>query len=246
MRWFLPDTWDGGTRVMNTQFLAEWQRIEYDNTPVYVRSDGPDWFVPNQVADQAFIEGIRGGDMPPAMVNLVKRIDGPSAEAYTSRSEPLKLTSLKECWIHITNQCNMTCGHCMFRSSPRAGDSLSPADCERIIHEAHALGCRLFFITGGEPLVSNAFFKSVQDILERADTHVVVLTNLSLISQAKDRLLAFPRDRLHFQVSLDGLQATHDAPEGGRGLRSIRQRSNDASGAWLSGDPFHDGYRPEC
>ena len=203
--------------------MTEWTRIEYDNVPIYIRPDAPDWFVPNQAGDQALAEWLKQGTVSHEIKNLLKRIDGPAGMEYQSRSGQLRIDSLKECWIHITNRCNLECKHCMFRSSPRAHEELSPEDCDRIIHECYALGCRIFFVTGGEPFVSKAFIKSVQDILQLPETHVVVLTNLSLISRAKDWLRALPQDRLHFQVSVDGLQTNHDALRGPNAFDRLKE-----------------------
>jgi MoaA/NifB/PqqE/SkfB family radical SAM enzyme len=138
--------------------------------------------------------------------------------------------SLKECWIHITNRCNMACRHCMFRSSPHAAAELSPNDCSRIIQEARDLGCRLFFFTGGEPFVSESFFTSVEEVFQARDTHVVVLTNLSLISECQDRLQKFPHDRFHFQVSLDGLKENHDAMRGAHAFHRLCHNLNTLKG----------------
>ncbi len=194
--------------------MAGWKRIEFENTPIYIRPDVPDWFVPNQATDSAFEKMLREGKITHDINGLLHRIDGPVETDYQSRLDQLEMGGVTECWIHITNQCNLKCTHCMFRSSPSAQDELTSAECRRIIDEAYELGCRIYYLTGGEPLLSKAFFKSVQDILARSGTHVVVLTNLSLISLKKDLFRNIPRERLHFQVSIDGLQANHDALRG--------------------------------
>ena len=31
--------------------VAAWNRLEFDGTPIYVRPDKPDWFVPNAAGD---------------------------------------------------------------------------------------------------------------------------------------------------------------------------------------------------
>lgn len=206
---------------MDMKPMTGWQRIEYHHTPIYMHPDAPDWFVPNKAADEALIALSSDGKPSHEIEHLLKRIDGPVGAEYQSRSEQLRLDTLDECWLHITNRCNMECRHCMFESSPRIHDELKSEECERIIHESYELGCRLFFFTGGEPFLSRAFFKSVQDILTFPDTHVVVLTNLSLISRAKDKLRSLPRERLHFQVSLDGLQTSHDALRGQGAFRRL-------------------------
>lgn len=80
-------------------------------------------------------------------------------------------------------------------------------------------------------MVSGALYGSVRDILALSGTHVVVLSNLSLISRMKDLFSDLPRERLHFQVSIDGLQANHDALRGAhafdrlcRDLETVREQ----------------------
>ena len=36
--------------------LKDWQRIVFDNTPIYINADMPDWFVPNEKADRLLQE----------------------------------------------------------------------------------------------------------------------------------------------------------------------------------------------
>jgi len=204
--------------------INQWQRVEFDSIPIYIRPDVPDWFVPNEAADHALVQLRKEGKTSLDIADLLKRIDGPEGESYSSRSEHLNLDVLKECWLHITNRCNLECRHCMFESSPRQRDELQREDCGRILREAYGLGCRLFFFTGGEPLLAGAFFSSVQDILRFSDTHVVVLTNLSLLPETQDFFRLLPQDRLHFQVSVDGLGSNHDAL---RGPHAFRQLSNN-------------------
>jgi MoaA/NifB/PqqE/SkfB family radical SAM enzyme/ubiquinone/menaquinone biosynthesis C-methylase UbiE len=109
----------------------------------------------------------------------------------------------------------------MFTSSPHAGEGLSTEDVNGIIRTAHGLGCGIFYFTGGEPFVSKAFFPGLREIFRFPDTHAVVLTNLSMISKSKDLLRAFSTDRLHFQVSLDGLGGAHDAMRGPDAFRRL-------------------------
>jgi MoaA/NifB/PqqE/SkfB family radical SAM enzyme/SAM-dependent methyltransferase len=187
-----------------------WNRIEYNNIPIYVNPEVPDWFVPNSSCDQMFSKWLKTGDSSNGLKNFLPRINGTKESKYKYRTEKLELDTLKECWIHVTNRCNMECRHCMFKSSPFATEELSIDECDNVVQEAYALGCRIFFFTGGEPFLSKAFIKSVRDILNLADTHVVVLTNLTLISKAKNWISTLPKERLHFQVSLDGMEENHD------------------------------------
>jgi len=110
---------------MDMRTMAGWQRIECDDTPIYIRPDAPDWFVPNQMADEALVEVLRHGKASREITNLLKRIDMPVEAEYQSRRDVPNLDRLEECWLHITNRCNMHCRHCMFKSSPGAGDELT-------------------------------------------------------------------------------------------------------------------------
>jgi len=206
---------------MISESRPNWQRIVWQDTPIYVQPDRPDWFVPNSAADQALLEYLSTGNAPASIRGLLQRISSPEEKPYQSRSELLSLHGLKECWLHMTNKCNMQCGHCMFKASPEARDTLSQNQCDNIIAEAQALGSRLFFFTGGEPLVSPAFVKSLQHSVSLPDTHAVVLTNLSLLSRVKDALQDLPRERVHFQVSVDGLQKSHDALRGPHAFQDL-------------------------
>ena len=196
---------------MNNILPSGWRRIEYNDIPLYIKPDGPDWFVPNEVADMELLSNRKAS---PKTADLVKRLGELPAKEYGPRSKCLKLNGLKECWLHITNRCNMECGHCMFKSSPFTCDELSADECGQIIDESYHLGCRLYYFTGGEPFLAKGFIKSITDIFRLPDTHVVVLSNLSLLSTLSDQLGDFPKDRLHFQVSLDGLKKNHDTLRG--------------------------------
>jgi len=200
-----------------------WTRVEFEGTPIYIRPEVPDWFVPNAVGDRELTGLVETAAVSPQIENLLKRIAGIAAPVYSSRTGQLTATHLKECWIHITNRCNMQCRHCMFTSSPQDRAELSPKECLKIVEEAYGLGCRLFYFTGGEPFASKALLPSLREIFKHPDTHGVVLTNLSLLSTSKHLLQAFPKNRLHFQVSLDGLQAAHDAMRGENAFQRLEK-----------------------
>jgi hypothetical protein len=45
---------------MDRNIMAGWKRTEFEDTPIYLRPDAPDWFVPNQAADTAFKKPANG------------------------------------------------------------------------------------------------------------------------------------------------------------------------------------------
>ena len=210
--------------------LSDWQRHQWQGCPIYLHPERPDWAVPGPAADRllqamqaaaSLDEAARHfpGDQPLtatrlAMEQLHAQFDrGPSAP-YRGRQTELALTSLKECWFHLTNRCNLACGHCLFAASPAAAETLPPALLRRAISEAAALGCTLFYFTGGEPLVYPDFPARLAELLANPAHHAVVLTNGLLLAEHLDALKVLPRERLHLQMSLDGLEASHDALRG--------------------------------
>ena len=212
--------------------LQRWRRLEFEGTPIYVCPDEPDWLVPNARADAVLVE-LLGGASTAAAAEMYRRAWGGTAEAawddvartvsrlprrpsrpVRRRAEVMRLERLSECWLHVSNRCNLACTHCMFSSSPGDSLELAPQRALSIVAEARALGCRLFYLTGGEPLVYPAFIALCREILSQADTHVVVLSNALALPRVERALVALPRERVHFQISLDCPGVHHDALRG--------------------------------
>lgn len=209
---------------------SQWTRIVFDDIPIYVQPDAPDWFVPNPPADSGLKALLPDEPVPDDLKTLVARLDNPAEPAYADRSDQLSLQALKECWIHITNRCNMACRHCMFTSGPgKTGasggpDELTVDECFSVIDQALELGCRIFYFTGGEPLLHPGFHQALEHIFNHPGTHVVVLSNLTLIDSQKKKFAVYPGERLHFQVSLDGSRDTHDGLRGKKALDTLTKR----------------------
>lgn len=200
-------------------------RLESNGMPVYVRPEVPDWFVPTTRTDEALRDANRldadaRGRSPhrplvPELADLLDRIAAPPHETYAGRRRHHRLEALKECWFHITNRCNMHCTHCMFGSTQTgAAASLCPELLLAAIEQAYALGCRIFYFTGGEPLIYPGFTDICHRILTRPDTHVVVLTNAAALPENRPWLETVSPERLHFQISIDGDRRSHDAIRG--------------------------------
>jgi hypothetical protein len=98
--------------------LHAYQRLEFNDTAIYVLPDYPDWFVPNQQTDQ-IIQELRQHPSRPAATQAIcrnhpgltafqidhflARFDQNQASGYAGRASHRKLSQLKECWFHITN-----------------------------------------------------------------------------------------------------------------------------------------------
>ncbi|WP_428563185.1 MAG: methyltransferase domain-containing protein [Solidesulfovibrio sp. DCME] len=191
-----------------------WTRIASDDTAIYLRPDAPDWFVPNAAGD-AVIQAARAGQQPDCAARLfLGRLPDTPPLPYDGRQAALPAGRLKELWLHVTDRCNLACRHCLFCSGPAAGRELPTDLALARLGEARALGCRVFALTGGEPFLHPGFTAIIEEALADPAAHVVVLTNGTGFGAMADRLGRWPRERLHFQVSCDGLAARHDALRG--------------------------------
>ncbi len=212
--------------------LPGYKRLFYRDTPVYVAGDKPDWFIPAVRADGILKKLLDGASVERAAAEdsqtfgggiersifliegLMERLDKRAAVSYSGRAEFLSLSKLKECWFHVTNNCNLACRHCMFSSAPGRPETLARDELTRAIEEARGLGCGIFYFTGGEPLVYEGFTDICDSILGYDDSHIVILSNGILIRKLKRWLDKADKSRLHFQISLDGLEAHHDGIRG--------------------------------
>ncbi|MBD3320701.1 MAG: methyltransferase domain-containing protein [Chitinivibrionales bacterium] len=219
--------------MTSTDICSAYKRVTFDDIPIYIHPEYPDWFVPGAQTDRLIRcvgEGnpvetacrLCAGDRDLSPLFLAKSLDLLCARLnhratveYTGRAGHHSLDKLKECWIHITNQCNMACTHCMFSSTP--GNTEASLSHERVIaaiDQAYGLGARIFYFTGGEPFVYPGFTGICDRILALDDTHVVVLTNGKKISAFDTWLRATPSGKVHFQVSLDGCRENHERIRG--------------------------------
>jgi 7,8-dihydro-6-hydroxymethylpterin dimethyltransferase len=124
---------------------------------------------------------------------------------YRGRADHLMLSSLRECWLHTNNLCNLSCTHCLVSSSPQGEHGLPTAFWKRVIAEAVALGVDRFYITGGEPFTRQDMPELVRTITETHKIELVLLTNATLFTGARAQALdTLNRDLVKFQVSIDG------------------------------------------
>ncbi|ADH85384.1 radical SAM protein [Desulfurivibrio alkaliphilus] len=221
--------------------LDEWRRLTCDSRAIYVNSEKPDWVVVNNRADgllQALQAGGSSGSLAEALCaagreggldqqelatnlvtagRLLARL-GEQVPPYPGRGELLREgenPALKECWFHLTNNCNLACRHCLFASRPGlAAESLPAELLRRGLAEAREMGCRLFYFTGGEPFTYPDFTAILTGLLADPDHHAVVLTNGLLLVNHLAELQKLPPGRLHLQLSLDGLAEQHDQLRG--------------------------------
>ncbi len=225
---------------MDVSTLKNWKRLEWNNTPVYVLPEEPNWFVPNRAGDKLIQLLIQGVSLSEAykmcagslsnndqlgllrLKQFLSLIPEPVLSSYNGRDSLLKLDRLNECWLHITDHCNLVCRHCLFNCSPRLQTALSFKKIKNIIRQAFALGTRTFYLTGGEPFLHQNIKEICELILNNyKNTHLVILTNGILIGQFYSFLESLPANRLHLQISMDGLEEIHDLWRGKESFKKL-------------------------
>jgi len=192
-----------------------WQRLEWQGMPLYLRPDQPSWFVPNAAGDRVLLALYQEGSASPDFAGrrFLERLPEGGPFDYAGRGHVLRTDFLRELWFHITNRCNLSCRHCMFGSGPRDGAEL---DADRVVglaRQASGLGCRIFALTGGEPLVHRRFPYIARELLALPESRLVLMTNGLLLSQVLPQI-GYDRDRVHLQISVDGLRGRHDRIRG--------------------------------
>ncbi|OGR90622.1 MAG: hypothetical protein A3J74_05840 [Elusimicrobia bacterium RIFCSPHIGHO2_02_FULL_57_9] len=139
--------------------------------------------------------------------------------SYAGRSRHLTPESLKEFWIHLLQTCNLACTHCLVSSTPQGAKGADTGFYMKMIDQAHELGVRRFYFTGGEPFVRPDIFELIRHITDKKKAELIILTNATLFQG--DRLESFKtldREKLKFQVSLDGTKPEINDPIRGRGV----------------------------
>jgi MoaA/NifB/PqqE/SkfB family radical SAM enzyme/SAM-dependent methyltransferase len=216
---------------------VHWTRLEYSGVPIYVRPDRPDWIVPNRSGDRVLRELIENGQVSrdPLTWRFLRRLPDGDSRAYPGRHALLKTDRLRELWFHVTNNCNVTCTHCLVSSAPGARGEIAAARILEVAGQAQKLGCTVFALSGGEPFVHKEFEAIVDGLLAFEDAQVAVLTNGLLLDKRKAALDRWPSDRFHLQISVDGTRETHD---GVRGERTFERLEPQLKRLSASGVPF--------
>ena len=138
--------------------------------------------------------------------------------SYLGRAHYLNVSRLRECWLHTNNSCNLSCAHCLVSSSPKGEQGLPTAAWRSLIEQAVGLGVDRFYITGGEPFVRSDLPELIECITRTHKTELIILTNATLFAGPRKALLdQFDREKLKFQVSVDGSTPQINDPIRGSG-----------------------------
>ncbi len=232
------------------QWLHRLHRLEHSGVAVYVDPLVPDWFVPSSRID-FLLQQARNADSAASAVTAYCRhcnedpgrvtgeldrlqhlLAGNEYKPYQGRARHLQLSALKEIWFHLTDTCNLSCRHCLFGASPGKSKTIDADQLHAAIDAAAELGSHLFYFTGGEPFVYPDFCPTIGYVLDQHPAHhVVVLTNGLLLQKNLAGLTCLDIDRLHLQVSLDGLEQEHDFLRGRGSYASLHKNLQAAAEA---------------
>ena len=130
---------------------------------------------------------------------------------YLSRAFNLSLAPPDWLSVNLTLRCNLSCAMC---TTCYDAPEMSREEVYDLIDQAAVWGVKVFNPLGGEPFVR----QDLEDILvyaARREFHVTLTTNGTLIKRPRaDRIAAIPPDKLHINVSIDGLADAHDRVRG--------------------------------
>ena len=235
---------------MDIEKFLKWERLEFNNTAVYIEPDAPNWLVPSQTGDQLLQQIIKTRSLEDATNEYLFSLNGnkniglirteqflslfPDSlkTVYPGRNEFLKMDQLNECWLHITDHCNLSCRHCLFSCSGKTQTHLNFESIRNCADDAYRLGTRLFYLTGGEPFMHENIHEICRHILTAYDdTDLVLLTNGLLLSREMKKLKQLPSQRLHLQISIDGNRQTHDQYRGKGTYDKIIENLTQISGS---------------
>ena len=143
--------------------------------------------------------------------------DAPVArQPYAGRAAYIQPDRLRELWLQINNACNLSCSHCLVSSGPNGIVGMPTANVAATIDAAAVLGAERVYITGGEPFLRRDIFDLAKHITDTHGCELIVLTNATLFAgRVRELLHTLDRDKLKFQVSIDGARPkTNDSIRG--------------------------------
>lgn len=235
--------------VLGRQFV----RIVGAKNAIYIDPATPYWFVPSSKMDAVLGEIASDDGLSISLENtqdlnsavekllsiksLLSAIQAPEARPYSGRASR-KLERLNEIWLHVTDKCNLACGHCLFSDRLKKPGHMNYRQVKDVVDQSIPLGLNVVCLTGGEPLTHPDFVRIITFLLSHDNIRIAVLTNGLLYNNISHALKDLDRSRVTFQVSVDGSESTHDHLRGhgafARVVESISSILSDGFGCSLS------------
>ncbi len=209
--------------------IQELKHLKRDGINIFIDSSRPLWLATNN-AGAELISVLRSDDSDRAelidkllgkedsrsqvFLDRIKELglvnkDKPEAKDYPGRDGLICHSSMGELWIHVTNDCNLTCKHCLVsarRHKNKNKKELAFDEIKNIVRQARSLKTKRFFFTGGEPFLRKDIIKLIKEVI--SENQLIILTNASLIKDYEEEFKNLDnRKNLLFQVSLEGPNA---------------------------------------
>ena len=115
--------------------------------------------------------------------------------------------------IEVTNRCNSACSHCFVRAAISEYSDLSIDLVREIISEGYHLGYRRLHITGGEPLLWEGLFETLDYAFSLGYKKILINTNGTLMTEDFVNQCSGCHG-LSISVSLEGPESLHDRVRG--------------------------------
>jgi len=148
-------------------------------------------------------------------------------EAQGARVPPAAASpvpSLRYLELQITRRCNLRCRHCYI--GPPKDEELSANEIKAVLDEFEAMQGLRAIITGGEPLMHREF-GAINELLRGYALRKILATNGTLLT--KEIIRSLNVDEI--LVSVDGLEAAHEAIRGKGTFRRAMRSIEDALAA---------------
>lgn len=125
-------------------------------------------------------------------------------------------------WL-ATNACNARCVHCSSDAAKRLPGELSTDEARTMLDELARVGVLDMAISGGEPLTRPDLMELIEYAIARGIRVGLGSNGSTITPEIARRLAEIGLDRL--QVSIDGLEATHDLARRWKGLFRRSERA---------------------
>jgi radical SAM protein with 4Fe4S-binding SPASM domain len=118
--------------------------------------------------------------------------------------------------LELTYSCNLKCLHCYASSSFEKNKKIPFEKLKEILSFLKEKGCKVIELTGGEPFLHPDFYEILKFSCENFD-YVGISTNGTKIDEKYIQAFKEYKDKIIFNVSLDGPKNIHDEKRGVEG-----------------------------
>lgn len=116
------------------------------------------------------------------------------------------ITYPNQCYIELTQRCNLKCVHCFAKGSQNANlPEIQFSDLKKVVSQLEKLGIYTVNISGGEPTLHNNFFEIIEYLLKFPFRYSILTNGLNWSDEHFRKLCEIDPDRkLKIQISVDG------------------------------------------